>query len=494
MPKKKTNSPLCDNLPISCPNGTTPQKNKTNLLKNKINLWRSQPEKFVEHVFGAKPEKWQARVLQSLVEHDKIAIRSGHGVGKTALLSWIIFWWLLTRFPAKAACTAPTAHQLSDVLWGELAKWHRKMPEPLGSLFQVQSDRVCFKQESQNAFAVARTARKEQPEAFQGFHATHMLFLIDEASAVDDIIFEVGQGAMSTKGAKTLMVGNPTRTQGYFYDAFHKNRSQWQCFRVSCLDSSQVDKKYAHHMSEAYGEDSYIYRVRVLGEFPKAEVDVLIPLHLCESATQREIPDSEHYPVWGVDIARFGHDASALVKRQGSKILEPPLCWHNKDTMQMVGLIVEAYNATDHSQKPQTIYVDAIGIGAGVVDRLHELGLPVCGVNVAEQPSVKDRYERLRDELWFRARAWLEQRQCYIPNHAKLIAELTAPRFKYTSQGKVKVESKDEMKKRGLTSPDIADAFCLTFAGGYDMLKPLESTHSTRSKKRYFFGQTWMSS
>jgi hypothetical protein len=174
-------------------------------LKETLN----DPSLFVTEVFRAQPEKWQTEALRALATHDRVAIRSGHGVGKSTFLAWVILWWLCTHFPAKVACTAPTAHQLEDVLWGEIAKWHRQMVSPFKEWISVGSGRVELTEAGEEAFAVARTARKEQPEAFQGFHSDHMLFIVDEASGVEDIIFEVGQGAMSTAVSYTHL--RPTR-------------------------------------------------------------------------------------------------------------------------------------------------------------------------------------------------------------------------------------------------------------------------------------------
>ncbi len=171
-----------------------------------------------------------------------MAIRSGHGVGKTAFLSWLVLWWLLTRLPTKVVCTANTAHQLSDVLWSEIGKWHRKLPEGMRRLLEIKSDKIELAGVP-DSFAVARTSRREQPEALQGFHSENLLFVIDEASGVPDIVFEVGQGALSTEGAKVVMTGNPTRTTGYFYDAFNKNRKPCTAFSMPWhfLPSKQED-------------------------------------------------------------------------------------------------------------------------------------------------------------------------------------------------------------------------------------------------------------
>ena len=410
------------------------------------------------------PEKWQKNVLQSITDNERVSVRSGHGVGKTAMLSWLILQWLITRYPSKVACTAPTAHQLEDVLWGEVAKWYRRMPEGLKNLLRLSRDRVEVLTAPQESFAVARTARKEQPEAFQGFHSENMLFIIDEASGVEDIIFEVGEGSMSTPGAKTLMTGNPTRTSGYFYDSFHSSRKLWNTHKVACSDSKMVTKRYVDEMKEKYGSTSNIYRVRVLGEFPSGDEDAVIPLALIEDAVTRQVDQVDGNMVWGLDVARFGSDRSSLAKRMENTLTEPIRFWRGKDLMQLCGIVVDEFNKMKGNEIPHEILIDSIGVGAGVVDRLMELGLPARGINVAETPSIQTRFNRLRDELWWKTREWFEERNTHIPDQDELIAELAMPRYNYTSAGKLKVESKAEMRKAGMQSPDLADALCLTFA------------------------------
>jgi phage terminase large subunit len=428
------------------------------------------PVLFVEGVLNAKPEEWQRKALYAVRDNDRVAIRSGHGIGKTAFLSWLILWWVLTRSPSRIACTANTASQLSDILWAEVAKWHRRMPDGLKELIEVTSAKVELT--GQDSFAVARTARRETPEALQGFHSQNMLFLVDEASGVDDIIFEVGEGAMSTEGAKTVMTGNPTRTSGYFYEAFNKMKDSFFTMKVASQDSTQVGPKFIDDMIKKYGEDSNIFRVRVLGEWPEADDDVVIPLHLLQSAATRDQVAADTTPVvWGLDVARFGTDKSALCKRKGNVVTEPIKSWRNKDLMEMCGIILNEYETTTWSDRPVEILIDSIGLGAGVVDRLTELDLPVRGINVAESASMGERYGRLRDELWFLGKEWFETRECAIPEQDELIDDLSKPRFTFLSNGKLKVEGKDEMKRRGLNSPDLADAFCLTFASRASIAK-----------------------
>lgn len=334
----------------------------------------------------------------------------------------------------------------------------------LADEFDWSSERYYLKSHPQESFAVARTARPERPEALQGFHAQNILFLIDEASGVPESVFQVAEGALSTEGAYVVMAANPTREDGYFYESHHRMRDRWAALHWDGELSPLVAKQYIDDMRLKYGVDSPIYQVRVKGNFATA-IDGVIPLHLCVSAQQREVePYGE--VIWGLDVARFGDDSTCLAKRQGNTQLEPTREWFGKDTMQTAGLIAQEYAATPDKYRPVSINVDVIGIGAGVVDRLKELGLPVRGINVAESASVSDKYSRLRDELWFMGREWLEAKDCKLADDQPLIAELTTVKYQILSTGKIKVESKDEMKKRGVSSPNRADAWLLTMSKG----------------------------
>ena len=225
-----------------------------------------------------------------------------------------------------------------------------------------------------------------------------------------------------------------------------------------------MSDEFVEEMRERYGEESNAFRIRVLGEFPMADDDTIIPFHLAQSATQRDIeitPDIK--PIWGLDVARFGTDKTALCKRYGNVVTDID-AWQGLDLMQTVGRVMAEYEALPESQRPREILVDSIGVGGGVVDRLRELGVPVRGINVGEAPAMGKTYMNLRSELWFKTKGWLEDRSCKIPKDDQLVAELTGIRYAFTSSGKMKAESKDAMRKRGLKSPDLADALCLTMA------------------------------
>lgn len=443
-----------------------------------IASWAEDPVGFVRDVLGAVPEPWQEEALRAVVTQDRIAIRSGHGVGKTAFLSWLVIWWMLTRYPALVACTANTQHQLETVLWGEIARWSRRLPPGLRDLLEVKSDKVVMTDAGKgDSGAYARTSSRERPEALQGFHSDNMLFVVDEASGVFDVVFEVAQGSLTTEGAKIVLTGNPTRRSGYFYNAFNgPNASDWWGLKVSGYESSRVTQKSIEWAKKEYGENSNKFRIRVLGEFPESDEDVVVPPELAESAIDRDVMATGPV-VWGLDVARYGDDRSVLVKRQGRKVLAPPKAWRKLDLMQLAARIVEEYKAERIDLRPDEVLIDSIGLGAGVVDRLRQLHnegqFPpmVRGINVSEASSMSDRFLRLRDELWWAIRDWLATREASLPNDPALIKEITSPTYMFTSgTQRIKVESKDEMRARGVESPDLADALMLTFASTAAMM------------------------
>lgn len=233
---------------------------------------------------------------------------------------------------------------------------------------------------------------------------------------------------------------------------------------VSCIDSKRVSDDFVNDMKNRYGEDSPAYHVRVLGNFPPSESDTVIPVALIDHAMKNDIKVHEDtVSIWALDVARQGNDSSVLCKRQGP-IIHPLTVWNNLDLMQLSGAVKAEYDAVSSSKKPVEVIVDSVGMGAGVLDRLRELGLPARGLNVSERSMQKETYINLRAELWFKCKAWLEGMDVKIPHDDRLWAELAAPRYHFTSSGKIQVESKEAMKKRGINSPDRADAVCLSLA------------------------------
>ena len=437
--------------------------NSPNPFHTAMSRYARAPIGFVREVLHAEPDEWQLNALRAVARgHTRLAIRSGHGVGKSCLAAWVMVWFANTRAPFKVAVTAPTAPQMFDVLWPELVKWFNLLPPGWRQLWDITSDHITLRAD-QECFITARTSRPDKPEAMAGLHSSHILLVADEASGIDEAVYEAAGGAMSSPGAITLLIGNPTRSSGFFWRCHLMERDRWFTMRVSSADSKRVTPDFVTEIAQRYGTDSNAYRVRVLGEFPVADDNTLIAASLVDDAMSRDVAlDLSAVEIWGVDVARFGTDASVLIKRRGSVVPEMPRRWRQFDTMQLAGAIKQEYDA--QGVKPALIVIDVIGIGAGVVDRLHEQNLPILGVNVAEVASTTGRYARLRDELWVRCREWLETRSCRLPRDDQLRDDLVAPRYAFLSDGRMQVESKNQMRSRGLASPDSADALIHTFA------------------------------
>jgi len=422
---------------------------------------------FVEYVLEIPHiEKWQREVLEALDGGEtKISIRSGHGVGKTALCSWLALHFLLFRDDVKVIVTSPSFKQMNDGLIPEVQKWLAKCPDWIAGNVESISDRIVRMPNPRNNFISFRTARKENPEALAGVHASHVLIIVDEASGVDEIVYETGQGALSTEGAIAVLIGNPTKPSGFFYQTQTSLADLWWTRKVSCMDSSRVSESYIESQRRTYGADSREFAVRVLGEFPESGADAVIPRQFVESAVDRDILIKELPLIWGLDPGRGG-DPSGFISRSDNAILEcEELRFDN--LMRIVGWIKSKWDGTPSRRRPEAIYIDSIGLGAGVYDRLDELGLPAIAVNVSESAALAERYMRLRAELWYRARAWFESynvtMSSSLPNLKKLIEELAMVEQKIMSSGKVDIESKEQMKRRGVKSPNLADALILTF-------------------------------
>lgn len=430
------------------------------------------PELFVQEMLKMVPDEKQLHVLRAYGrEARRIAFRSGHGVGKSTVAAWVVVHHMLTERRQKTAITAPTSQQLFDVLYPEIKAMIGRLPPALGNLLEAKADHIEHRGAPADNFLTAKTSKPETPEALAGIHSDSVLLIADEASGVHEAVFEAASGSMSGHRATTLLLGNPVRTSGLFFDVFNKPDMQddWIKIHSSCVGHPRITDDFVRDMSNRYGPDSNAFRVRVLGEFPRADDDTLIPFELVESACTRRDhvmvnPKAPTY--WGVDVARFGDDRAALAKRKANIQLEPVRVWKGLDIMQLCGAILTEWEVLPREERPTEILVDVIGMGAGLTDRLRELGLPVRGINVSESAALSDKFVNLRAELWQKCKDWLAKRDCSLhPKDAVLHKELIIPKYTFRSNGKMLLESKDDMKKRGHKSPDVADAFVLTFAG-----------------------------
>lgn len=425
-----------------------------------VSRWRDDACAFVVECLGAEPTPQQREALSAFSKPGaRVSITSGHGTGKSTLFCWVIYWALCCFYDVKVAVTAPTSHQLTDNLWRDLAKWKADMLEPWKGDIVIKSDRVSMN--GSIGFATARTSRKESPEALQGLHAKNMMFLIDEASGIPEQIFEAARGSLSTPGARVLMAANPTRLSGYFYNSHHKNRDLWTRFRFSCLDSPRVDPVYVKQIADEYGEDSDMYRVRVLGEFPNASVTQFMPGDVVEAAMGKHLR-SEMFDfapkILGVDVAMFGGDRSVIVLRQG---LYSNIVYQTRGNTpeQLAGHAARLYD----EHKADALIVDATGVGEAVMSSLRLMHRTPIAFYAGEKSLLANCANR-RTEVWYKMREWFLSGGA-VPDDPDLRDDLVGPEYQYTT-GKqlIQLERKADMKKRGLASPDLADALALTFA------------------------------
>lgn len=466
------------------------------LSEEAILYYAKHPVHFVEDLIGVKPDPEQAKILQSVADNPMTSVRSGHGIGKSAVEAWTVIWFMSTRPFPKVACTAPTQHQLFDILWAEISKWLRHAPQ-LEAEFVWTREKVYLKGYAEEWFAVARTATK--PDALQGFHADDILYIIDEASGVKDNIFEPVLGALSTPGARLLMCGNPTQLQGFFYESHTKNKSSYSAFHIDGRKSSRVSKEFIDTIIRMYGEDSDVFRVRVAGEFPLSESDVFIPISLVEKSimteyTPRKIPHSIRI---GCDVARFGDDKTII----GSKVDEKAVInkkRQGQDTMKTADDIVLLYYdlLRQHPEYKDavTVCVDDGGVGGGVVDRLRQMKKN-APENLAQLNVVPVKFgQRIKHKYYHDSTTYMmamvkkllsphdeetgEEKpvELILPNDDDLVAQLSGRKYWLTENSKIKVESKDDMKERGQHSPDEADCILL-------LCVPVSQPKTTAKKK-----------
>jgi phage terminase large subunit len=454
--------------------------NVFNTIEQLLELYVDDPVAFVEDILQAEPDDWQRKVLQDLAEYPRVSVRSGQGVGKTALESWAVIWFLCCRPFPKVVCTAPTKQQLYDVLWAEIAKWMEK--SLVKEILKWTKTKIYMVGFEDRWFATAKTATR--PENMQGFHEDHMLFICDEASGIADPIMEAILGTLSGEDNKLLLCGNPTRTSGVFYDSHHKDRDLFRTHKVSCMDSSRTSKENIEMLIKKYGADSDVCRVRVYGEFPRAEPDAFIALELAETATEYEVEPSGDTLNIGVDVARFGDDETVIAPRIGMKVFDLVVL-HKQDTTYTAGTVlatIRDYLKEFKDIKNVRIKIDDDGVGGGVTDQLNavinEQGLdyevyPVHNNSTAENAEDDEHYNSLGTEIWARVRNILQDHFSAIvqgkepivqlPNDSKLISQLTTRKYRIDSRGRIALERKDDMKRRGLSSPDRADAVVLAF-------------------------------
>jgi hypothetical protein len=429
------------------------------------------------------PRKWQREILLDIAEHIKQnqgkvdfdvmreAVASGRGIGKSALVSWLEHWMLSTRIGATIIVSANSESQLRSVTWAEITKW---LSMSINShWFEVSATRVMpakwltelverdLKKGTRYWGVEGRLWSAENPDAYAGVHNYDgVMVIFDEASGIDDSIWSVTSGFFTenTPHRFWMAFSNPRRNSGYFYEAFHSKREFWKNRNIDARQVEGTDKNVYEQIIDEYGSDSVQAHVEVYGMFPNASDDQFISVNVVDEAMQREKYKDNTAPIIiGVDPARFGSDSTVIAVRQGRDVIA--IKRHKgDDTMETVGRVIEAIE----EYKPALVNIDEGGLGAGVVDRLKEQRYKIKGVNFGNKAKNGMMYGNKRAEMWGDMREWLKS--AAIPTDRYLKSDLISPMMKPDSKGSIFLESKKDMRARGLSSPDAADAIALTFA------------------------------
>lgn len=449
-------------------------------LVEDILRFRNNPEGFIRYAFpwlephtglenSEGPDKWQQEVCEKIktllldgTRADtaiQIAIASGHGIGKTALLSMLIIWFMSTRQNPQIVVTANTAAQLSTKTWRELAKWHKMAINR--HWFKWTATKFFNVEAPDTWFASAIPWTLQNSEAFAGTHEKDVLIIYDEGSAIEDKIYEVTQGAMTTPGAMWLVFGNPTRNTGRFRECWGRFAHRWETMQIDSRTAKMANINQINEWVEDYGEDSDFVRIRVRGVFPRGGANQFISGDVVRNCMLADFTMDTYTNmpvVIGVDVARYGDDRTVFCIRQGRKV-HPLIKVRGWDLMKTADKVMEL----SRKYKPTAVFVDGIGVGAGVVDRCRQMGYDVIDVNVAEKAYDEKIYWKKREEIWGRMRDAL----CAgmdIPDDPDLEMDLTAPEYSFDDQQRIKLERKEVMKERGLDSPDTAESLALTYS------------------------------
>jgi hypothetical protein len=462
----------------------------------------------LEHFHG--PRKWQREVLRQVSAHIKknkeatafevlrMATASGRGIGKSALVSWLILWMLTTRIGSTTIVSANSEAQLRSITWAEITKWAALLIN--SHWFEISATRVMpakwiaelverdLKKGTRYWSVEGRLWSEENPDSYAGVHNHDgVMVIFDEASGIPDPIWSVTAGFFTenTPNRFWFAFSNPRRNEGYFYECFNAKRNFWTTQSIDARQVEDTDKAVYEQIIEEYGADSPQARIEVYGQFPTDGDDQFIPPSLVDEAATRPKYKDETAPiVLGVDPARSGNDSTVIVARQGRDIVAIKR-YKGEDTMEIVGRVIDAIEEF----RPALVVLDEGGLGYGILDRLKEQRYKVRGVNFGWKSSKPAMWQNKRAEMWGDMRQWL--RTASIPNERLLKSDLCSPQYKTNSSGAIALEAKKDMKARGLASPDAADALAVTFA------YPVASRESRVKMERKSYGRgemlsSWM--
>jgi phage terminase large subunit len=419
--------------------------------------WKNEPVGYLREVLKADTWQRQNEIAEAVRDCRRVAVRSCHHSGKTFLAGGLVPWYLTAYDPALVITTAPTDRQVRKQLWGEINRHVRRA----GLTCEVSTMEMSLGPD-QKAYGFTTN----EPDKFQGWHSPNILFIVDEASGVGELIYQAIEGCLTGPNAKLLLIGNPTQAGGTFFEAFRS--PLYEKFHISAHDVPErlLPAAWAEEREKVWGKDSPIFKVRVLGEFPPQGEDSLINLQWVEDAFDRVLQPSGEVEI-GADIARFGSDESTAYVRQGSVVIDFE-SWRGQDTVVSAGRIA----ALARRHGATMVKVDDIGVGGGPTDTLaHELeakAIAVVGVNVGLPAFDKEMYFNRRTEIFQGLADRFREGDIALPKDDTLLDQLTQLRYTFTPRGQKKLTPKEEMKKTRASatnwqSPDRADGLALAF-------------------------------
>jgi hypothetical protein len=433
-------------------------------VKERFGPYRDDPVGFCRDILGvtsatrrSSGAPYQFDVLADLATAPRVIVKSSHGVGKSAIDSWAALWWLTTRPLSRVVVVAPEfSRQVRAVLFSEMRKWARRSTVKLP--VTVYAARALVEGHGEEWAAIGLPAT--DPDRIEGFHAeAGVLLILDESKGIPQAVYDALQGALTgTEANRLLVTSTPGGPEGPFYRAWTKGGAAWKRHHISAADSSLVSPEWIAERAREWGRESPLYQAKVEGEFPDAGEGVLFPLHLLEAAQARtvEVPEGARV-VLGVDVARsVAGDASAIAIVRGARV-EGVETFRVTDTMKVVDRVLREVAL----RAPGRIRADVSGVGAGVVDRLKQLGKPVEGVAFGGSPKDGERFANCRAEMFWTLREALEQGTVTLPEDEELVADLVALRYQFDAKGRIQLDSKDAVRERLGRSPDRGDALAL---------------------------------
>jgi phage terminase large subunit len=438
-----------------------------------LQSWKLDPCRFVREVFGVVPDAWQADVLTAFPRNQRLAMKACKGPGKTAVLAWLAWNFLAINEDCKVAAASVSADNLRDNLWSEMAKWQAKSPL-LSRRFAWTKTRIVNRARPETWWMSARSwARSSDPaslgQALAGLHSDYILFLLDESGGIPDAVMATAEAALSScVEGHIVQAGNPTHLDGPLWRACTSERRLWHVTEITGdpddpKRSTRVKPDWAREQIEKYGRDNPWVLVNVFGKFPPQSFDTLIGPDECAEATRRcwRPEDIAAAPrILGIDVARFGDDASVIFPRQGL-VAYPPMRHRHIDGTQGAGLVARKWQEW---QADACFVDDTGGFGGSWIDNLVRLGHRPVGIPFSGKPN-DPRYENKRTEMYFEAADWIRRGGALPPGDASRELIATLSRTTYSFKGdKLLLEPKDQVKARLGYSPDDADAFALTFA------------------------------